>query len=246
MQGGEARGIERRSSRRDNARPTAAERVRRLAAVIAIPFAGAVVLATMLLPGAMGFGPLAAHMATHILLMNLVAPGLVMAWVVAVPGGVGRSVSGQELALATAVQLAALWAAHAPPVMAAAAHAHGGMWVVQCALLMAAVWFWLAVLATPRRHYWRSLLALAFTGKLFCMLGLLLVFAPHAFYADLAHAHGHGGAPLSGAAAVADQQQAGFLMVAACPIAYGLVALALAGLWIKAMGEPAPATRERG
>lgn len=179
-------------------------------------------------------------MATHIALMCAVAPALALAWQAAVGG---RSVSAPELAVATCVQIAALWAAHAPPVMAAAAHVPAGSLFMQTLLLIAALWFWLAVLATPRAQYWRSLLALVVTGKLFCMLGLLLIFAPHAFYPELAVAHS--GSALAPAAALSDQRLAGFLMIAACPAFYMLAALALAALWLKAMTAAEPITPAR-
>ncbi len=231
MQGEEARGI---------ARPDAHRRLlpcsaRRAGALALIAAAAAVAAGIVFLAGAAPLAPLAAHMSAHIVWMNAVAPALVVAWALTTGAHSMRRVSGLELATATAVQIGLLWMAHAPTVMAAAAHARPGIPLIHGPLFLAAVWFWYAVVATPRSQYWRGLPAVAVTGKLFCLLGLLMAFAPNPLYVDLAAAHGL--PEPSHATALADQQQAGLLMVAACPIVYGIAGLVVAALWLEAVSD---------
>lgn len=156
-------------------------------------------------------------MAVHILLMNLLAPLAAPLLVRRAP----RWLSG-ALGAATLVQLLLLWSLHLPAVTAAA---HGALphAAMQALLFAAALWFWLAVFAVGGERRWRALLALLVTSKLFCLLGVLLTFAPRALYA---HGPGHG-------AALADQQLAGLLMIVACPASYLLAAVVIAVRWLR-------------
>ncbi len=167
------------------------------------------------------FGHLAAQMLVHILLMNAVAPLLALA---------ARGIVGQGrvslLAPATVVQVAALWAWHAPPVLETAVRSGGLHLVMQGSLLLAASWFWSAVFA-GREPRWRAILALLVTGKLVCLLGVLLVFAPRALYGGLAA--GHAG---SAGTLLADQQLAGLLMLVACPATYVAAGIVIAARWL--------------
>lgn len=181
------------------------------------------------------FGHLSAQMLAHILLMNAVAPLLAMA----VPGPASRRWPSL-LFPATIVQVVALWAWHAPPVLDAAMRSdvlHAGM---QVSLLLCAIWFWSAVLSR-REARWRSILALLVTGKLFCLLGVLLVFAPRALYSGGFASGQHGAA--HAASLLADQQLAGLLMLVACPATYLVAGVVLAARWlgrIDAAGPPGP------
>lgn len=162
------------------------------------------------------FGHLAAQMLAHILLMNAVAPLLALA----AHGVAPRNWPGL-LVPATIVQVVALWAWHAPPALEAAMQSgllHTGM---QASLLLAACWFWWAIFSN-REARWRAILALLVTGKLFCLLGVLLVFAPRALYAALG-THG---------AALPDQQLAGLLMLIACPATYIVAGVVVAARWL--------------
>lgn len=164
---------------------------------------------------AQAFGPLSAQMLSHILAMNAIAPLIAMA----VLRSVSRRTWARCLLAATLAQAVLLWAWHAPPAVAAAMRSdwlHGGM---QVSLFAAALLFWLAVFAC-REARWRAILSLLVTGKLFCLLGVLLVFAPRALY------------PGMSGAALADQQLAGLLMLVACPATYLVAGVVLAARWL--------------
>jgi putative membrane protein len=88
------------------------------------------------------------------------------------------------------------------------------------ALFAAALAFWALVASVPAASRWLAILALLLTGKLACLLSVLLIFAPRPLYAA---AGGH-----MAAADLADQQLAGLLMITACPLSYLVAALALA------------------
>lgn len=160
-------------------------------------------------------GPLSVHMLQHIALMNVAVPALVF-FVLSY-----RSVAlAKTWPFATAAQLALLWGWHSPPALAAAMAAPWVMMFMHLSLVLAAAWFWLAIASMPAVARWRSIFALLITGKLFCLLGALLVFSPRVLFG----AH-HG--PMAGA--LADQQMAGLIMLVACPLTY-----VLAGVWLTA------------
>lgn len=172
-------------------------------------------------------GHLARHMITHIALMSLLAPLLAL-WL----GERLPSVLRTNLWWATAAQAIILLAWHAPPLMrvSMASGVAGVLW--NATLLALATWFWSAVLAGARTRAWATSFALLLTGKLFCLVALLLVFAPRSLY--------------GGGAALADQQLAGLLMVSLCPLTYVLAAIWLIARWLNLQtGEDklAPARR---
>jgi putative membrane protein len=156
--------------------------------------------------------PLAAQMAVHILAMSVAAPLLIL---LLRRSGLIRGISFGGLALATTIQLAALWIAHAPALPHALQGSTAGMLLVHAALFLIALWFWQEVLAAGGDRRWQAILALLITAKLFCLLGALIVFAPRAFLAPLA-----------------EQQAAGLLMLVACPITYLLAAGLIARRWL--------------
>ena len=201
---------------------------------------GAIVL------GALPVGPLARHMAAHILTMNIVAPVLALGLVAASPRV--ASATAATLVTATTAQLALLWATHAPPVWQAIGHTGPGLALLHGVLTAAALWFWLAVLSDRSAFRWRALVALALTGKLFCLLGVLMVFAPRTLYG--AHADMSGLGAVSDA--LADQQLAGLMMVVACPLSYVLAGVVIAAKGLRdiavsdaaaRVGEPTVAAR---
>lgn len=59
-------------------------------------------------------------------------------------------------------------------------------------------------------------MALLLTGKLACLLGALLIFAPRELYR------------LHGLPSLEDQQLAGLLMITACPLSYVVAGVAMA------------------
>jgi putative membrane protein len=187
--------------------------------VLALVASGIGVLAVgIVLAGFLEFGPHARHMAAHILAMNVAAP-VVAAMVLA---RWNRPTRGASLLwFATFVQIGVLWVWHAPAAQNLILNAPSGMIIAHLTLSMAAMVFWVSLfsltgasrLTGPSR--WQAIPALLLTGKLVCLLAVLLVFAPRTLYGAAAHAaHGLG-----------DQQLAGLLMLAACPLSYLVVAV---------------------
>lgn len=196
---------------------------------IAFAAAGAAcVAAGQLLTGVARLGPLSSHMAGHIVLMNVLAPIVALLSVFNIGRESTRSLSPGALPIAAVVQIAALWASHSPAALKVSADFAAVHLFVQAALFVISLWFWTAVFAQRGAMRWRALLILLLTGKLFCMLGVLLVFAPRSLYHSIAAGHGHAAA----ASELADQQLAGLLMVAACPASYVLAAIVIASKWL--------------
>jgi putative membrane protein len=169
------------------------------------------------------FGPLSAGMAGHILLMNLLAP-LVVLWTARAAPSLVRPFRG--LAVPAIVQLLLLWGWHAPPALVAAMGHTSLHLAMHGSLLLAALWFWSAVVNATRGGQWRALAALLGTSKLFCLLGVLLTFASHPLYPAMMHHGGMAPDPL------ADQQLAGLLMLVACPSSYLVAAVIVASKWL--------------
>lgn len=159
-------------------------------------------------------GPLAIQMLLHLAAMNLLGVGLAALWPLRIAG---------TLWPAAALQMALLWAWHAPPLQQVIAGSPPRQ--IGCLLLLtaAATLFWSAVMESGRRRNWSGIGALALTGKLACLLGVLMIFASRDLY-------GLPGLALmlcgSGPSSLADQQLAGLLMVTACPLSY-----LVAGVW---------------
>lgn len=174
-------------------------------------------------------GPLSRHMILHIALMTGLAPLIASAarkrW--------HASSNSLMLLLATAVQLLAFFIWHSPQAMTLAMHSLLGGILMQLTLLAAAVWFWWCIMNWRSQNIWPAVGALMVTGKLFCLVAVLLVFAPRLF-AGAVHM-GHSGAGL------ADQQLAGLLMIAACPLAYVATALVLISRWLRRLDPVGPA-----
>jgi putative membrane protein len=166
---------------------------------------------------------LSIFMATHVLLMNAVAPLLAMATIVLFGAATVRLASGASLVAATLAQLLILAATHAPWVYASIGRL-GLATAAHVCLFAVSVWFWLAVLGTRGAARWRSLLALVVTGKLVCLMAAILVLAPRMLFAGPSHA-AHG-------VALADQHLAGLLMLAACPLTYVVAGVVIAAQWL--------------
>lgn len=163
-------------------------------------------------------GPLSLQMLQHLAVMNIAAPLAALC--------LGRRVAQNGLFPAAFAQLLALWAWHAPAVQQFAAPSPAGQFGLMIVLAGAAFWFWSAVIAASD---WKALSALLLTGKLACLLGALLIFAPRELY-DL------NGLVLalcfSGPSSLADQQLAGLLMITACPLSYLVTGVVLAARMI--------------
>jgi putative membrane protein len=107
------------------------------------------------------------------------------------------------------------------------------MTTMHLSLMAAAMWFWGAILLCPRDGWWRAIFALLVTGKLFCLLGALLVFSPRALF-TASHFH-------HSASSIADQQMAGLVMLIACPLTYVLAGIAISARWFLALEANAQA-----
>lgn len=172
-------------------------------------------------------GTLTEHMAVHLFLMNALAP---LAALAALRLGTPRIAAESIVFPAMIGQLAMLWIWHAPPLLAQAMQSAGLHLLMQLSLFSAAVWFWSAVLSLNGSARWRGLFALLLTAKLFCLLGVLLVFAPRFLYPEALsspHAAGH-----AVAASLADQQLAGLLMLVVCPASYLTAGVIIAARWV--------------
>jgi len=163
-------------------------------------------------------GPLSMQMAQHVFVMNIAAP-LVAA---ALPA---REAGRSFLWPAALAQIVLLWAFHAPPAQHSAAASHAVHLLMLGALTGAAILFWAAVLAATARHRWGPILALLATGKLACLLGALLIFAPNTLYR---------------LSTIEDQQLAGLLMVSACPLSYLVAGVVLAARALARLEKTAP------
>jgi len=176
----------------------------------AVMSASTVLVAAAVIVLSADLGPQARHMGWHILAMNFVAP-LVAAIVAA-----RRQIQDTRplgLWISTVIQIAAIWIVHAPSVQTFAIAVPAAQLAIHAALLAAAFWFWLHLLCLPGARRWHGLLALLLTGKLVCLLAVLLVFAPRSLYGT---GHGHAASLPS----LDDQHLAGLLMIVACPLSY--------------------------
>ena len=173
--------------------------------------------------------PLARSMARHILLMSAAAP-LIALWLARLCSGIGTSSRlARALFPAVGIQAAVLYAWHLPAGHAAAMSSPAGAILMQLSLLAAAIWFWYAVVTSIATRRWHAVLGLALTGKVFCLLGVLLVFARRPLF----------GAGESTASALADQQLAGLLMLTACPATYIAVAFVISCRGLNLLGPDA-------
>ncbi len=167
------------------------------------------------------YGPLSRHMLVHVALMNVLAPLIALA-LLQLP----RTPRVEFLFTAMLVQFGGLALLHTPVGFHAAMSNRVAALAALGFVLLAAVWFWECVWRQLPLRRWRAVLALLVTGKLYCLLGVLLLFAPRMMYS-----HGPGGS-----AALADQQSAGLLMLIACPLTYIAAAVFLCVRWLDDLG----------
>jgi putative membrane protein len=184
-------------------------------------------------------GFLADHMAVHIVAMNVVAPLGALVWRTAF-GRAAHSAAASVVPAALA-QLALIWGWHLPTTLAFALASPAAMAAMHVSLLAAALWFWRAVIDATDATDMRAIGAVLVTGKLFCLLGILLAFAPRPIYLAAAGAHAGHAAPES---LLADQQLAGLLMLIACPLTYVLAGIVIAARWLGQI-ERSPSWTER-
>jgi putative membrane protein len=170
-------------------------------------------------------GSFSRHMIIHIALMTVAAPVLA-SWLLKWRYSSSRPVSTAKLLAAIALQAVLLFAWHSPSGIGLAMGGHAGALLMQATLLFSALWFWLMIFDQTGEHLWRAVIALLVTGKLFCLIAVLLVFAPRVLY-GMSTAHP--------SIELADQQLAGLLMVTVCPITYVLAAIFLISRWFQAL-----------
>ena len=173
-------------------------------------------------------GHLTRHMLLHVGLMTVLAP-LLASWL----QRYGRSFPGSGepwfLPLVTITQLVLFFVWHSPQVLTWMMSSPVLHSVLQSVLLLVATAFWSSVLRRSGGAVWSAVIALLLTGKLFCLVALVLVFAPRALYGG-GHLH-HVSMDL------ADQQLAGLLMITACPMTYILAAILLVARWLRLLGD---------
>ena len=184
----------------------------------------------------------ALHMVQHELLMLVAAPLLALsrpleAWSWALPEAARHALAPaaagwQRLSApgtAWTVHAAALWVWHVPMLFGAAL-ASSGLHVLQHAcFFFTALLFWRAVFPRGMRDPGAAAIALVFTTMLHSSaLGLLLTFAPGAWYAGYMAA---GPAPF-GLTALEDQQLGGLVMWVVGGFAYVVAGLAVVAAWL--------------
>jgi len=169
-------------------------------------------------------GVFSRHMIIHIALMTVAAP--VLASLLLKLSAKSASVS--TLFAAVTLQAALLFAWHSPLGIGLAMKGHAGTLLMQATLFFSALWFWLTVFNQTGEHLWRAVIALLLTGKLFCLIAVLLIFAPRVLYGMTA---------INMPIELADQQLAGLLMVTVCPITYVLAAVVLISRWFQTLSD---------
>ena len=174
-------------------------------------------------------GAFSRHMIVHIALMTVAAP-VMASLLLKLRYLTTKPASASSLLAALALQTALLFAWHSPPGIGLAMDVHAGALFMQATLLCSALWFWLTVFNQTGKHLWRGVLALLLTGKLFCLIAILLIFAPRVLYGiTLANI------PMT--IELADQQLAGLLMVTVCPLTYVLAAVVLISRWFQTLSD---------
>jgi putative membrane protein len=183
-------------------------------------------------------GFLSTHMAQHIILMNVLAP--MAALMLRRTLGL---VSSESLTPATVVQIVLIWAWHAPPILPIAVADPLMHTVMMTSLFGSSLWFWCAVVADGRSEGWKAILPLLVTSKLFCLLGVLLVFAPRELFSFRSvHDIQHDYLALD---VMADQQLAGLMMLVACPATYLLAGVIVSARWLRSLEDRSVGSRGR-
>lgn len=176
-------------------------------------------------------GPLSGHMVDHIALLAVAAP--LAAWMLRHRL---RAPSPRAFVLIVALHIGLIWAWHLPPVFDAARSGSALHLIMGASLFAVGLAFWSAIIGLGTER-WQAILALLLTGKLFCLFAALLVFSPRLLYAGLAHGHHAHHSALGG---IADQQIAGLIMLAICPLAYVTSGVVIAARWILDIEREAP------
>lgn len=168
------------------------------------------------------FGYLTVHMAVHIAMMNALAP--LAAWFLRDSYHACLRIG---IAAATVLQVGFLWALHIPATFTAMMGSPLIALALHLGLFFLALLFWREVIASRLQSPWRGAVGLLLSGKLVCLLGVLMLFSDRPLY--ILHHVGASGTVL------ADQQLAGMLMLIACPLTYIFGAIWLVSRWLTAI-----------
>ena len=152
-------------------------------------------------------------MAVHIAAMNVLAP----LFALAIVATARRAIATGVFWAAAVLQIAILWAWHLPAAQQFSGHGLAGLLSMHGSLFLASLAFWTALLRLAGAQRWHGILGLLVTGKFSCLLAALLVFAPRPLYTMTHHA----------LPSLEDQQLAGLLMIAACPLSYVVAGIVL-------------------
>jgi cytochrome c oxidase assembly factor CtaG len=197
-----------------------------------------------------------AHMVEHETMMIVAAPLLVLscpigAMLWALPQGWRRGLGGAVRhrafatfwaaltapLVATTLHGVAIWGWHEPRLFQAALEIEWAHWLQHLSFFATALVFWWALISAGRARHGSAVAHLFATALHTSFLGILLVFAPHLWYAPMSAASAWGLTPLE------DQQLAGLVMWIPAGLIYAGAALALAASWISTssrhVGEPA-------
>lgn len=166
-------------------------------------------------------GMLALHMTAHIVAMNLAAP--VFAWLVKNRTGWPAGSSLRSVCIAALAQLMVFFLWHSPLLMELSMHSAGLRLAMLAVLFCVSTWFWGHVLEAISQNRLETIAVLLVTGKLVCLVAVLLVFAPRLIYPGMAMHVG----------ALDDQHLAGLLMLSACPLTYVGASIYIVARWFK-------------
>jgi putative membrane protein len=203
----------------------------------AVASIAAVGIAGVAIVSAFELGPLSTHMARHIAVMNFAAPALAIVLVHHPLARVARPVA----VWATGVlQTLLLWVWHAPVMQYLTMEFPALQMLMDGSLLLSGVGFWTLLLTLSSSARWQAIFLLLLTGKLSCLLGVLLIFAPRHLYTAIPHLQHH-----STTMDLADQQLAGLLMITACPLSYVLAGVVLAAQMMADLARSAGARDAR-
>jgi putative membrane protein len=197
-------------------------------AALLLAAAGALALAAAWSPlaEAIAPGPFAAHMARHLLVVAVAAPLLAVGLARAAPRLATRTADLCPPVAASAVELVAVWAWHAPALHQAARQHGAALLAEQATFLAAGLLLWgtaFARLPDGRlAHAPGGILALLLTATHMTLLGALIALSPRTLFV-----HHH--TDVATLPPLADQELGGVLMLAVGGAAYlggGLVLLA--------------------
>lgn len=184
------------------------------------------------------FGPVSEFMAMHIVIMNVAAPVFAIALV-----HVPRSVTVRPFLLWVSAGLQGLFLLlwHLPSFHAAAMGSVLIESTMTALLVFSASYFWLLVLRAGVIAPWQAMLVLMITGKVACLVGGILLFAPRNLYAATLH-----GMHPFGMLGLEDQQLAGLLMISVCPLSYVIAGVVIAAQMLLRLEKPTGQDRPSG